>query len=133
MGSTANEDVNGEFRRRESSFRHWVTADGRTGLSGVSGFAAESGRYHLYVSLACPWAHRTLIMRVRKGLAPHIGVSVVHCCWTRAVGVSSKRRASFRSDHETRAVVGYLSRGCQGLCGALHGPPVGQARSNDRQ
>lgn len=78
MGSTANEDVNGEFRRRESSFRHWVTADGRTGPSGVSGFAAESGRYHLYVSLACPWAHRTLIMRARKGLAPHIGVSVVH-------------------------------------------------------
>jgi putative glutathione S-transferase len=68
----------GKFERSESTFRNWVTADGAAGPSGEGGFAAESGRYHLYVSYACPWAHRTLIFRALKGLAPHIGVSVVH-------------------------------------------------------
>lgn len=68
----------GAFVRAPSVFRNWVTADGRAGPSGEGGFAAESGRYHLYVSYACPWAHRTLIFRSLKGLAPHIGVSVVH-------------------------------------------------------
>ena len=68
----------GEFRRKAASFRNWVTADGAPGPSGDGGFAAASGRYHLYVSLACPWAHRTLIFRALKGLEPHIGVSVVH-------------------------------------------------------
>ncbi|MDF2231113.1 glutathione S-transferase family protein [Albimonas sp. CAU 1670] len=68
----------GSFQRSESSFRNWVTADGAPGPSGEGGFKAESGRYHLYVSLACPWAHRTLILREAKGLAEHIGVSVVH-------------------------------------------------------
>ena len=48
----------GEFKRWESGFRHWVTPDGSPGPSGEGGFAAESGRYHLYVSYACPWAHR---------------------------------------------------------------------------
>ena len=52
----------GEFIRTDSSFRNWVTADGSAGPSGVGGFAAEPGRYHLYVSYACPWAHRTLIL-----------------------------------------------------------------------
>ena len=64
--------------RPESQFRNWVTADGAAGPSGDDGFAAESGRYHLYVSYACPWAHRTLIVRALKGLQEHIGVSVVH-------------------------------------------------------
>ena len=68
----------GAFERKESSFRNWVTADGSAGPSGEGGFKAESGRYHLYVSLACPWAHRTLIFRALKGLAPHIDISVVH-------------------------------------------------------
>jgi putative glutathione S-transferase len=68
----------GKFERQESSFRNWVTADGRPGPSGEDGFPAESGRYHLYVSYACPWAHRTLIFRKLKGLEEHIGVSVVH-------------------------------------------------------
>lgn len=67
----------GEFVREESQFRNWVTADGSAGPSGEGGFAAESGRYHLYVSLACPWAHRTLIFRALKGLQKHISVSVV--------------------------------------------------------
>ncbi|NVK16540.1 MAG: glutathione S-transferase family protein [Rhodobacteraceae bacterium] len=68
----------GAFKRSESQFRNWITADGCAGPSGESGFKAESGRYHLYVSLACPWAHRTLIFRQLKGLAEHISVSVVH-------------------------------------------------------
>src|SRR5512134_2778661 len=62
----------GEFVRRESQFRSRVTADG------TSGFPAEPGRYHLYVSAACPWAHRTLIVRALKGLEEAISISVVH-------------------------------------------------------
>jgi putative glutathione S-transferase len=68
----------GRFVRGETAFRNWVTADGRPGPSGVGGFPAEPGRYHLYVSLACPWAHRTLIMRRLKGLEAMIDISVVH-------------------------------------------------------
>jgi putative glutathione S-transferase len=68
----------GAFERKESVFRNWVTADGAPGPTGAGGFAAESGRYHLYVSYACPWAHRALIYRAVKGLAAHITVDVVH-------------------------------------------------------
>jgi len=67
----------GEFVRKESQFRNWVTADGAPGPNGAGGFAAAAGRYHLFVSLACPWAHRTLIFRTLKGLEELIGVSVV--------------------------------------------------------
>ncbi|MFB2550620.1 glutathione S-transferase family protein [Ensifer soli] len=67
----------GHFKRSQSSFRNWVTADGEAGPSGRGGFKAEAGRYHLYVSLACPWAHRTLIFRALKGLEEMISVSVV--------------------------------------------------------
>jgi putative glutathione S-transferase len=70
--------VKGEFIRTESSFRNWVTADGTAGISGGAGFKAEAGRYHLYISHACPWAHRTLILRALKGLQDVISVSVVH-------------------------------------------------------
>ena len=72
------ESTGGKFQRDTSKFRNWITPDGEAGPSGEGGFPAESNRYHLYVSLACPWAHRTLIFRSLKGLAPHIGVSVVH-------------------------------------------------------
>lgn len=68
----------GKFEREAARFRNWVTADGSPGPEGEGGFDAASGRYHLYVSLACPWAHRTLIVRRLKGLERHIGVSVVH-------------------------------------------------------
>ncbi|MDC0663044.1 glutathione S-transferase family protein [Marinobacter sp. SS21] len=68
----------GKFEREASRFRHWVTADGGAGPTGQAGFKAESGRYHLYVSMACPWAHRTLIFRRLKGLEEHVTVSVVH-------------------------------------------------------
>ena len=72
------EATGGEFVRTDAAFRNWVTADGSAGPSGESGFKAESGRYHLYVSFACPWAHRTLIFRALKGLESHIDISVVH-------------------------------------------------------
>ncbi|MDO5656826.1 MAG: glutathione S-transferase family protein [Paracoccus sp. (in: a-proteobacteria)] len=72
------DETDGAFVRDTSRFRNWVTADGAAGPSGEGGFQAESGRYHLYVSYACPWAHRTLIFRALKDLSDHIGVSVVH-------------------------------------------------------
>ncbi|MGB2533557.1 MAG: glutathione S-transferase family protein [Candidatus Puniceispirillum sp.] len=71
-------DTNGRFVRRSPQFRNWITPDGAAGISGSGGFKAETGRYHLYVSLACPWAHRTLIFRALKGLEDMISVSVVH-------------------------------------------------------
>lgn len=67
----------GEFQRESAQLRNWVTADGSAGPSGREGFKAQKGRYHLYVSLACPWAHRTLIFRTLKGLEDYIDVSVV--------------------------------------------------------
>ena len=67
----------GAFRRQKSGFRNWVTANGEAGPSGRPGFKAEPGRYHLYVSLACPWAHRTLIFRKLKQLEEYIDVTVV--------------------------------------------------------
>ena len=68
----------GAFERSTSSFRNWITADGSPGPSGTGGFKAESGRYHIYVSYACPWAHRTMIFRQIKELADHISFDVVH-------------------------------------------------------
>lgn len=68
----------GRFIRSESQFRNWITPDGSPGPSGAGGFAAEPDRYHLYVSLACPWAHRTLIFRALKGLESFIPISVVN-------------------------------------------------------
>ena len=67
----------GEFKRMESSFRNWVTVDGSAGPTGDGGFKAEADRYHLYVSAACPWAHRTVIFRKLKKLEPIIGLSIV--------------------------------------------------------
>ncbi|VUD69064.1 Glutathionyl-hydroquinone reductase YqjG [Thalassocella blandensis] len=81
----------GRFERSQSQFRHWVTRDGSAGPSGSAGFKAEAGRYHLYVSLACPWANRALIFRQLKGLEDMISISVVHWLmaengWTFAQG-----------------------------------------------
>ena len=72
------ESTGGRFVRSDSQYRHWITPDGAAGPSGEGGFAAEPGRYHLYVSLACPWAHRVLIVRALKRLESAIPVSVVH-------------------------------------------------------
>ncbi|QKV17082.1 glutathione S-transferase family protein [Oricola thermophila] len=71
------EKSGGRFVRTDSQFRNWVTPDGSAGPSGEGGFPAEAGRYHLYVSLACPWAHRTLIFRRLKRLEDLVSVSVV--------------------------------------------------------
>ena len=68
----------GRFERTVTKFRNWITPDGAPGASGDGGFRAEAGRYHLYVSYACPWAHRTLIFRALKGLDGLIDVSAVH-------------------------------------------------------
>ncbi|MCC5795647.1 MAG: glutathione S-transferase family protein [Chromatiales bacterium] len=72
------DSTGGRFERESANFRNWVTADGAPGPSGTGGFAAEAGRYHLYVSLACPWAHRTLIFRRLKGLEDLVDVTVTH-------------------------------------------------------
>ena len=85
------ESSGGHFVRKAPQFRSWVTVDGTAGPSGDGGFKAESGRYHLYVSLACPWANRTLIFRALKELEQMISVSVVHWYmaedgWTFAAG-----------------------------------------------
>ena len=84
-------DETGHFIRADTAFRNWVTPDAAPGPTGEGGFAAEAGRYHLYVSLACPWAHRTLIFRKLKGLEAMVGVSVVNWLmrdegWTFAPG-----------------------------------------------
>ena len=81
----------GRFEREDAGFRNWVTVDGSAGPTGVGGFKAEANRYHLYVSLACPWAHRTTIYRKLKGLEDMISLSVVHSFmgdkgWTFAEG-----------------------------------------------
>lgn len=73
-----NNNSKGEFLRWTSQFRNWVTPEGHPGPSGTGGFKAEPERYHLYVSYACPWAHRTLITRHLKGLQKVIPISVVH-------------------------------------------------------
>ncbi len=77
-GEEREVDPQGRFNRPEAAFRNWVTPDGRPGPTGHDGFAAARNRYHLYVSLACPWAHRTLIVRALKGLEEIIAVSVTH-------------------------------------------------------
>ena len=109
----------GRFIRSESQFRNWITADGSAGPSGEGGFKAEPGRYHLYVSLACPWAHRVLIMRSLKGLEDMISVSVVHWLmiedgWTFAEGPGvvpdDLNNAAFLHQIYTAAEPGYSGR-----------------------
>lgn len=73
-----NKDKEGRFIRQTSSFRNWITPDGAPGPTGIGGFKAEAGRYHLYVAYICPWASRTLMARALKGLEDIISVSVVN-------------------------------------------------------
>ena len=77
-GEVGADGEDGRFKRKESAFRSWITPDGAPGPTGEGGFMPQAGRYHLYVSLACPWAHRTTIMRRFKGLDDMIGLSTVH-------------------------------------------------------
>src|SRR5882672_11096939 len=67
----------GRFVRTEAQFRNWITPDGRAGPTGEGGFPAARGRYHLYVALSCPWAHRTIIFRRLKQLEDVVSMSVV--------------------------------------------------------
>jgi putative glutathione S-transferase len=78
-------DEDGGFVREAAGFRNWITVDGRPGPSGKSGFAAEPGRYHLYVALICPWASRTLMVRTLKGLEDVLSVTVLDPCLTEKV------------------------------------------------
>ncbi|WP_372881606.1 glutathione S-transferase family protein [Psychromonas sp.] len=71
-------DEQGRFIRQTSSFRNWITVDGQAGPTGIGGFKAEKGRYHLYVALICPWASRTLMVRQLKGLQDMIDITVVN-------------------------------------------------------
>ena len=84
-------DDSGKLQRPQSVFRNWITPDGAAGPTGESGFAAEPGRYHLYIARACPWAHRATLLRELKGLQQMIGLSVTHWLmaddgWTFAPG-----------------------------------------------
>ena len=74
----STKETGGKFVRNDAGFRNWITADGSAGPTGSDGFKVESGRYHLYLSHACPWANRTTIFRKLKGLEDHIDTSVVH-------------------------------------------------------
>ena len=98
------EENKGRFKRWDSPFRNWITSDGTAGPTGDGGFKAEAGRYHLYVSMACPWAHRTLIFRALKGLEGTIPVSVVHWYmrdhgWTFADGPGVVPDPIFKADY----------------------------------
>ncbi|MHA1554427.1 MAG: glutathione S-transferase family protein, partial [Alphaproteobacteria bacterium] len=75
-GTMAHTDPNGEWRRARSVVRNWITPDGSAGPTGDGGFKAEPGRYHLYVAWNCPWAHRTLLARILKGLEAQISISI---------------------------------------------------------
>lgn len=94
----------GRFVRKDSQFRNWVTPDGSAGPTGEGGFKAEANRYHLYVSYACPWASRTLIMRKLKGLEEMISISIVHPYmgengWTFAPGPDVIGDPLFQADY----------------------------------
>lgn len=109
----------GAFQREQAQRRNWVTPDGSPGPTGTGGFAAQEGRYLLYVSLACPWAHRTLITRQLKGLESLIDVSVVSWLmlengWTfdKAFGSSGDKLDDFSFLHQryTRDTPDYTGR-----------------------
>ena len=111
--------TDGKFKRKDSSFRNWITKDGAAGPSGKEGVKAEPNRYHLYVSLACPWAHRALIYRSLKGLTKLISVSVVNSYmgddgWTFKPGVDviqdNINNAEFLHQIYTKADSNYSGR-----------------------
>ncbi len=107
--------TDGRFVRWNSVFRNWITADGSPGPSGLGGFPAEAGRYHLYVSFACPWAHRALIFRALKGLQDIISLSVVDPLmlengWTLSAGADPVNQASFMHEVYTTAEECYSGR-----------------------
>ena len=105
----------GKFVRKPSQFRNWITANGEPGPSGRGGFKAEAGRYHLYVSLACPWAHRALIFRKLKGLEEMVTVSYVDALmveqgWELAADADPVLGARYLYQVYTAADPGYTGR-----------------------
>ncbi len=125
----------GRFNRPTTKFRNWVTPDGSPGPSGEGGFPAEAGRYHLYVSLACPWAHRTIIFRQLKRLESVISMSVTSWHmgengWTFDTG----RRLERRRGQRRGADVGHLSAGRSEIHRPRHrAGAVGQEAPHHRQ
>lgn len=113
--------THGEFVRTASAFRHWVTADG------ASGYRAESGRYHLYVSLACPWAHRTLIARALKGLQQVVSVSVVEPVMTQGWSFSDALPDHL---HGVRYLHQLYSASEPGYCGRVLVPVLWDKKTN---
>ena len=108
-------DVKGGFVRRDSAFRNWVTPDGSPGPTGEGGFAAEAGRYHLYVALICPWASRTLMARSLKGLMDAVAVSIVEPelidqGWRFAEGADTVNGAAYMHELYTRSDPHYTGR-----------------------
>ena len=91
--------ADGRFERAESLLRNWVTPDGAPGPSGVGGFAAEPGRYHLYIAINCPWAHRTRLVRHLKGLDGIVSQSIALPRRTDQGWVFDNGSTDFR-DHE---------------------------------
>ncbi len=131
-------ELGGRFIRSESQFRNCITRDGSPGPSGVGGFAAEPDRYHLYVSLACPWAHRTLIFRALKGLESFIPISVVNWLmgsegWTFAEGLGLTRPSNsnpkadvtldgrIKCGHDNKGVPARIEYKWRGRCRATQG------------
>ena len=113
--------TDGRFVRETSHFRNWITPDGTAGPTGTDGFAAESGRYHLYVSHACPWAHRTIIFRHIKQLAGHISVSVVH-------PLMLENGWSFDRMHNRQAIIYLTKISCMRSTRMATHRPVGGSR-----
>ena len=140
--STASGTTSGTTRRRRRAgscaakvaFRNWITPDGSPGPTGRGGFRAEPNRYHLYVAFACPWAHRTLIMRKLKGLESLIDVSAVNSYmgaegWTFAPG---PRRFADSVNRVERLYELYTLADREVLGPRDRARPLGQARAHDR-
>jgi len=131
----------GRFVPTAPAYRNWVTADGSAGPSGEAGFAAERGRYHLYVSLACPFAHRTIIFRKLKGLEDMISLSPVEPVmgeqgWEFGAGATADPLNGTRSRHGQRQAT--PRRDLSARQSALHRPrlgagALGQEAADDRQ
>ena len=125
----------GRFNRPTTKFRNWVTPDGSPGPSGEGGFPAEAGRYHLYVSLACPWAHRTIIFRHLKRLENVISMSVTVLVHGRErLDIRHEGRLERRHASTAQSALGDLSAGRSEIHRPRHrAGAVGQEAAHHRQ
>ena len=132
---TASRTKDGHFIRPTTRFRNWVTPDGAPGPSGEGGFAAETGRYHLYVSLSCPWAHRTVIFRKLKGLENVISMSTVSPDMLQGrLDLQQGRGLERRCGQRQEQAVGNLSAGRSEIFRPRQrAGAVGQEAQDDRQ